>query len=75
MRSKEENMLFNKQQDEYDQADYDELDDMQSPISRRKEIAPDLDDDEEQFFEAFNQYREGKDFNDFTHYKDYYQDA
>ena len=31
---------------------------MQSPISRRFEITPDLDDLEEEFFEAFQEFRE-----------------
>ena len=30
-----------------------ELDAMQSPISRRRDISPDLDDLEEEYFEAF----------------------
>ena len=32
---------------------YDELEGMQSPISKRKEVTPDLDDVENEFFEAF----------------------
>lgn len=53
----------------------EELDAMQSPICGRKEISPDLDELEEEFFEAFTDYRENETYNDFTHYKDYYQDA
>ena len=35
-----------------DNFEYD-LEDMQSPISRRKEITPELDDIEAEFFQAF----------------------
>ena len=45
----------------YDLLDSDlqnELEEMQSPISRRKEISPELDELEEEFFEAFQEYRE-----------------
>lgn len=48
---------------------------MQSPISRRKEIAPELDELEEEFFEAFQEYRETEVYNDFTNYKSYYEDS
>lgn len=44
---------------------------MQSPIVGRRDISPDLDGLEEQFFEAFQEYRDTEVFNDFTHYKDY----
>jgi len=48
---------------------------MHSPISKRKEVAPDLDEDENEFFEAFQEYRQTEIYNDFRNYKDYYIDA
>ena len=48
---------------------------MQSPISRRKEIAPELDEMEEEIFEALQEYRDTLIYNDFKNYKTYYEDA
>lgn len=53
----------------------DSLEVMQSPISKRQEISPELDEMEKEFFEAFQEYREIDIYNDFTNYKNYYNDA
>jgi hypothetical protein len=50
----------------------DELEGMQSPISRRKEITPELDEIENEFFSAFQEYRELEFYKDFNNYKSYY---
>jgi hypothetical protein len=43
-----------------------------SPITQRKEIQPDLDELETEFYEAFEEYRSGEVYNYFTNYKNYY---
>lgn len=58
-----------------DEYDNELLEDMQSPISRRKEISPELDDIEEVYFEAFQDYRQTEVFNAFTNYDAYKEEA
>lgn len=53
----------------------EELEGMQSPISRRKEITPELDEIENEFFSAFQEYRESEFYKQFNNYKSYYPDA
>jgi hypothetical protein len=48
---------------------------MQSPISKLREINPDLDDDENMYLEAFQEYRAMDFIVDFKNYKNYYEDA
>ena len=45
---------------------------MSSPIIKRNDITPLLDDLEEEFLEAFHEYRETDFYQDFNNYKSYY---
>ncbi len=67
----------NEMEEDSDEEDdlMDELEGMQSPISRRKEITPELDEIENEFFSAFQEYREIEFYKEFNNYKSYYQDA
>ena len=56
-------------------AAYSELEQMASPITKRNQIRPELDEIEEEFMDAFQSYREHEVFEDFKNYKNYYQDA
>jgi hypothetical protein len=76
--SSERSSQQQNQKDFYNFEDEDiqrELEGMQSPISRRKEIAPELDEMEEEIFEALQEYRGTEVYNEFKNYKTYYEDA
>lgn len=46
-----------------------------SPLQKRNNIKPELDEIEEEFIEAFEIYRGTEVWQDFNKYKEYYEDA
>lgn len=54
---------------------YKELQEMQSPIASRNQINPILDEVEEEYLDAFEEFRSEHLNYDFKNYKNYYADA
>lgn len=54
---------------------FNELYEMQSPIASRNQIKADLDEVEEEYLDAFNEFRNHEVYYEFKNYKNYYADA